>query len=313
MGDSALERRAVAAIKRRRASLPGIGQQDRSSEGRGRTALVTGASSGIGRTMAELLAAKGYDIIVVARRAQRLKELQADLEARFGVTVHPLPCDLNTTSAASDIDTELRTRNLRVDFLVNNAGYDMLGRFLDHSWEEHEKFVRLMAVGVAELTHRLLPHMIEQRWGRIINVTSVGGMFPGAPSMALYTASKSFVHKLSEAIAGEYAPDGVHCTVSAPGATETELFEVVGVEDYWQNNLLPQISMMRCETVVRQAYSACMAGQKVVVHGAPNKVWAATLLHTPKAVRYRLVGFLAKMQPPPAAPTPVMEEATPRP
>ncbi len=89
MGESTLERRAVAAIKRRRAAQPGIGARDRATEGRGRTALVTGASSGIGRTMAELLAAKGYDVVVVARREQRLKELQADLEARFAVTVHP--------------------------------------------------------------------------------------------------------------------------------------------------------------------------------------------------------------------------------
>ena len=188
-------------------------------------------------------------------------------------------------------------RDLRVDLLVNNAGYDMLGKFLDHDWEAHEKFVRLMSLGVAELCHRLLPQMVGRRWGRIINVTSVGGMFPGAPSMALYTAAKSFVHKLSEAIDAEYRDQGVHCTVSAPGATETEIFEIVGIVEYWDDNLLPQISMMRPEVVARQAYAGCMAGRKVVVHGAPNKIWAATLLHSPKAVRYRLVDFLGKMQP----------------
>jgi short-subunit dehydrogenase len=297
MGRSRLEQAAVRSLKRWRAARAGLGDADRATEGRGRLALVTGASSGIGRAMAELLAAKGYDVVVVARRETRLKELQADLEARYGVRVHCLPCDLVRPDASAHIADELGRRDLRVDFLVNNAGFDMLGKFLDHSWEEHEQFVRLMAVGVAELTHRLLPHMVEQRWGRIINVTSVGGLFPGAPSMALYTAAKSFVHKLTEAIDGEYRADGVHATVSAPGATETEIFEVVGVVEFWNENLLPQLSMMRAETVARQAYRACMDGRKVVVHGAPNKVWAFALLHSPPVVRYRLVDFLGRMQP----------------
>ncbi|GAA5162879.1 hypothetical protein GCM10023321_48910 [Pseudonocardia eucalypti] len=223
---------------------------------------------------AKLLAAKGYDVVVVARRERRLKQPQAELKDRFGVRIHPLPCDLVAAEASASIAAELAGRSLAVDFLVNNAGFDMLGKFLDHPWDEHEKFVRLKSLGVAELCHRLLPHMRQQQWGRIINVTSVGGMFLGAPTMALYTAAKSFVHKLSEAIDGEYKPDGVHRTVSAPGATETEIFDVVGITDYWDNNLPPQISMMRPETVARQAYAGCMEGKKVVVHGAPNKIWA---------------------------------------
>jgi uncharacterized protein len=111
----------------------------------------------------------------------------------------------------------------------------------------------------------------------------------------MYTASKSFVHKFTEAIDAEYRAAGVHCTVSAPGATETELFEVSGVVDFWDNNLLPQIAMLRPDTVARQAYAACMSGRKVIVHGVPNKVWAAVLVHSPKRVRYRLVDFLATM------------------
>jgi short-subunit dehydrogenase len=297
MGKSKLEARAVATIRRRRAALPGIGEPDRSTEGRGRTALVTGASAGIGRAMVELLAAKGYEVVVVARREARLKELQTEVEARWDVRVHPLPCDLATADASTHIVEVLQAEGLSIDVLVNNAGYDVLGKYLDHSWDEHLQFVRVMSLGVAELTHRLLPHMVEQRWGRIINVTSVGGMFPGAPTMALYTAAKSFVHKLSEAIAAEYGADGVHCTVSAPGATETEIFEVVGITEYWNKNLLPQVSMMRPETVVRQAYAGCMAGKKLVVHGVPNKIWAFTLLHAPRSIRYKLVEFLAKMNP----------------
>src|SRR5581483_3073977 len=120
MGDSAIERRAVAAIKRRRAAVPSIGDGDVSTEGRGRTALVTGASAGIGRSMAQLLAAKGYDVVVVARREQRLKQLQVELEDRFGARVHPLPCDLVSPDASATIAAELAARGLPVDFLVNN-------------------------------------------------------------------------------------------------------------------------------------------------------------------------------------------------
>jgi uncharacterized protein len=299
MGGSRLEAMAVGAIRRRRQGRPGIGEPDRSTEGRGRTALVTGASSGIGKAMAELLGAKGYDVVVVARREQRLKALQVEIEDRWGVGVVPLACDLSTADAPATIVGELERAGIAVDFLVNNAGYDMIGKYLDATWAEHEQVLRVMASGVAELTHSLMPHMIEQRWGRIINVASVGAMFPGSPSMAFYTASKAFVLKLSEAIAAEYARDGVHCTVSAPGATATEIFEGPGITEYWDNNLLPQLAMMRPETVVRQAYQASMAGRKVVVHGLQNKVWAFTLQHSPPAVRYRLVDFLSNMNPQP--------------
>lgn len=302
MGGSRLEAAAVRAVRRRREALPGIGEPDRSTEGRGHTALVTGASSGIGRTMAELLAAKGYDVVVVARREQRLKALQVELESRWGVRVVPLACDLSAAGAPATIVGELDRAGIEVDFLVNNAGYDMIGKYLEATWEEHEQVMRVMASGVAELTHRLMPRMVEQRWGRIINVASVGAMFPGSPSMAFYTASKSFVLKLSEAIAAEYARDGVHCTVSAPGATATEIFDGPGITEYWDNNLLPQLAMMRSETVVRQAYDGCMAGRKVVVHGLQNKLWAFTLQHSPPAVRYRLVDFLSNMNPQPAPP-----------
>ena len=295
MASSAWEVRAVKALKRYRAGRPKIGDRDRSTDGRGRVALVTGASSGIGRTMSELLAAKGYDMVVVARREQRLKESQAELESRFGVRIHPVTGDLAAPDGMATLLAELERRELRVDFLVNNAGYDLLGNFLEHPWAEHQKATQLMANGVAELCHGLLPHMVEQGWGRIINVTSIGGFFPGGPTMAMYTASKTFVHKFTEAIDAEYRDAGVHATVSAPGATETELFEVSGVVDFWETNLLPQISMLRPETVARQAYAAVMSGRKVIVHGFPNKVWAVALVHSPKRIRYRLVDFLAAM------------------
>jgi short-subunit dehydrogenase len=288
--------RAIEVLRRRRDAIPQIGPDDHSREGRGRTALVTGASSGIGWCFAELLAAKGYDVVAVARREERLKELKAVVEPRWNVAVHHLPCDLAAVDAAGYVAGELHRQDLAVDFLVNNAGVDLLGTYLEHSWAEHADFLRLMGWNVAELIHRLLPHMVEQRWGRIVNVTSVASLFPGAPSMVDYVAVKSFVHKISEGIAGEYEPHGVHSTVISPGAVQTEMLTVVGVDDYWNNNLLPQVSMLRPETVARLAYRACMDRRRVVVPGLPNKIWAATMRYAPTPVGNRLVEFAARMQ-----------------
>lgn len=286
----------ISAARKRRASVPGIGQADCSAEGRGRTALVTGASSGIGRAFAELLGAKGYDVVAIARRELRLKELEAELGARWGVTVHPFPCDLSAPDAPAAIAQWLRHKGLEIDFLVNNAGYDIHGNYLDHSWEQHADFLRVMGWGVAELTHRLLPHMVDCRWGRIVNITSVGQYFPGGPTIALYIAAKSFVHKFSEGLAGEYAGQGVHVTSSVPGGVETEIFEAAGITDYWERNLPLQLTMLRPETVARQAYSACMAGRRVVVHGLPTKLWVATLTHVPRGLGYRLSQMFADME-----------------
>jgi short-subunit dehydrogenase len=291
----------IRAARKRRAAVPPIGPGDRSAEGQGHTALVTGASSGIGRAFTELLAAKGYDVVVVARRETRLKELEADLGARFGVTVHPFPCDLSDPGAPAGIEEWLRRQGLVIDVLVNNAGYDVHGKYLDHRWEEHADFLRVMGWGVAELTHRLLPPMVDRRWGRIVNITSVGQFFPGGPTIALYIAAKSFVHKFSEGIAGEYADQGVHVTSSVPGGVDTEIFEAAGITDYWERNLPLQLTMLRPETVARQAYDACMAGRRVIVHGLPTKLWVASLTHMPRGLGYRLAQMFEEMQPSPAA------------
>ena len=297
---SRLEKRAVAMLRRRRAALPAIGEMDRSTEGRGHTALVTGASSGIGRSIAQLLAAKGYDVVAVARRAERLKEVQVELESRWEVKVHPLPCDLSVEGASAEITDELDRLGIEVDYLVNNAGLLQYGFYLDHSWEKQYEFLRVMCLGVAELTHRLMPHMVEQRWGRIINVTSVGGFFPGSRNMGLYIASKTFVQRISEAINLEYGDAGVHCTVCAPGATESELYLADhDITDYLTNSLIPQLSMMRPERIAREAYAGCAANKKFVVPGVSYRLWIATLQHAPAPLRYKMVEWVGTMGPQP--------------
>ena len=290
-----LARRSAVALGRLREGRSGISDGDASEEGRGRTALVTGGSSGIGWSMCELLAAKGYDVVPVARREERLRQLAEQLEKRWSVRVDPLPCDLGEPGAASYIRDELERRGIAVDFLVNNAGYSVHGRYLENSWAEHLQYIRVMAVSVAELSYYLLPHMVEKRWGRLINISSVGALGAGSPGLVLYSATKSFVLKFSEGLAADYEPFGVHCTASVAGATDTELMRTPEIWEYVSKNLLVQLSLMRPETVVRQAYDACMAGRRVIVNGWPAKIWGFTVMHSPPPVRYRLMEFNAKM------------------
>jgi uncharacterized protein len=272
-----------------------IGDHDRCAEGCGRTALVTGASSGIGQALAELLAAKGYDVVPLARRRERLAAHAEALERRWGISVNPIVADLAGPDAVQQIVAELERRGTHVDVLVNNAGYTLGGRFADTSWAEQERFLRVMALAPAELTHRLLPAMIEQNWGRILNVASISALAPSSPQSVLYCASKSLVHKFTEGLAIETAGHDIHCTVSMPGFTSTEIFEASGWGGGIENSVALRALMMSPETVARQAYSALMAGRPSVVHGWQHKAIGFLWLHSPPTIRRRLSAFTAEL------------------
>ncbi|MGW6730911.1 SDR family NAD(P)-dependent oxidoreductase [Nocardia sp. NPDC055029] len=256
--------------------------RDRGSDGVGKTALVTGASSGIGRAMADLLAAKGFDVVLVARRKERLVGIAQELNENWGVTGIPLVADLADPSAPTDIVAELEASGIHVDFLVNNAGYSQRGRYDSFSWEDHEKRVRVMGTSTLELTHRVLPGMVEREWGRIINVSSISALFPCAPTEAIYSATKAMVQKFTESIAAEYAGSGIRCTVSIPGFTATEIFEVEGGGfEGIKDNPAYRAMMMSPATVARQAYDAVMSGKPQIVHGVHHKVMGVLLHNTP--------------------------------
>jgi len=270
-----------------------IGPADRSDEGRGRQALVTGASSGIGRAVSQLLAAKGYDVIVVARRRERLEALKAELESAWGVTVTPYVADLSDETAVSELAAQLRGGSHRVDVLVNNAGYAQLGRFADLDWQDQLARTRVMCLAVLELTHAALPQMVDRRWGRVINVTSIAGTFSGSPQDVLYSATKSMVIKFTEGLAVEYADHGIHCTASIPGFTATEIFEQSGFAEYIDARRWMRAAMMQPETVARQAYAAVESQRIWVIHGWHHKAMAGVMLHSPVAVRRRLASLIS--------------------
>jgi short-subunit dehydrogenase len=232
-----------------------------------RTALVTGASAGIGRAFADVFAARGWDLIVTARRRERLDALAQDLTARHGSRVHVVPLDLGETDAGKVLEDEVRCAGLKVDALVNNAGFGVRGTYRRSTWEAQHRCLHVLTTVVAELTHRFLPAMIERGYGRIINVASVAGLVPGAASgFTLYGASKAFVIRFSESLAVETRRHGIHVTAVCPGYTRTEFHEASGVRD--EAAKIARFMWMDADTVARQGYDASMAGDVVYVNGA---------------------------------------------
>jgi short-subunit dehydrogenase len=167
---------------------------------------------------------------------------------------------------------DLAARGLTVDVLVNNAGYGVAGSYLHSPWERHEAMVQVMVVALAELTHRLLPPMIERSYGRVLNVASLAGLVPAPAGHTLYAASKALVVRFSEALAGEVAKHGVHVTALCPGFTYSEFHDVTGTRDKMQK--LPRWMWMDAPSVAREGYDAVMAGKAVHVPGRVNRAIA---------------------------------------
>jgi hypothetical protein len=253
-----------------------------SQEGRGHTALVTGASAGIGKAFAELLAGRGYDLVLTARRADRLEALAAALSAAHGISAHAVPADLADHAAPAALCDQIRGRGVVVDVLVNNAGYGVPGRYVATGWQQHADFLQVLVTAVAELTHRLLPPMIERRWGRVVQVASLAALVPAAPGHTLYAASKAFLLKFTEALAPEVAPHGVHVTALCPGFTHTEFHDVTGTRA--QVSTMPRWMWSDAHEVVQAGYDAVMAGRRVVVPGRVPRALAFGAKHLPDAV-----------------------------
>jgi len=255
-----------------------------------RTALVTGASSGIGEAFAGVFAGEGFDVVLVARREDRLRTLAERLSAAHGVRAEVIVADLGQPDAVRDLCDTLDARGLRIDALVNNAGYGVPGTFLASDWPRHAAMLQLMVTAVCELTHRLLPGMLARRYGRIVNVASVAGLVPAPAGHTLYAATKSFLIKYSESLANETRGTGVHVTALCPGFTFSEFHDVTGTRE--RMNRLPRWLWMDSPAVARQGYDAVMSGTPILINGAVNKTIAALVGFTPapivKAIERRL-------------------------
>jgi short-subunit dehydrogenase len=245
-----------------------------------RTALITGASAGIGTALAEVFARHGFDLVLTARRADRLEAIGADLAGRFGCRVHTVAADLADPGAPALIEADVVRAGITIDALVNNAGYGLPGRFVDTTWEEQRTFLQVMVTAVAELTHRFMPGMVARGYGRIINVASLAGLVPGSAGHTLYGASKSLLIKFSESLALEGQPHGVHVTALCPGFTYSEFHDVNGTRPLVSQ--LPRWMFMDAATVAAQGYDAVMRGTSVYVNGRVNRAIAQLVRYMPQ-------------------------------
>ena len=251
-------------------------------------ALVTGASGGIGAELARELARSGHDLVLAARTVAPMEALAAELrEAGTAATV--IATDLTQPGAAAALADDIASRGLAIDILVNNAGLGAAGRFDRIDPARIGEIVQVNIVALTELTHLLLPGMIERGHGRIMLVSSVGGFQPG-PRMAVYFASKAYVLSLGEALSYELRATGVSVTVLCPGATATNFFAVAGAGNSVMARRFRR--MMRAEDVARLGYRGLAAGRRVVITGTMNRLLALAGRYMPHRITLPVTDFL---------------------
>jgi uncharacterized protein len=257
-----------------------------------KTALVTGASAGIGKAFAEQLAKDGFDLVLTARRKDRLDALATELRDERGVRVEVIAEDLTDPGAPERIFAELRARGLRCDVLINNAGWGIAQPFVATPWQAQAEFIQVLVTAVAQLAHLALPAMIERRYGRIVNVASLAGLLPGAPTSTLYAAAKSFLVKFSESLAAEVHGTGVHVCAVCPGFTYSEFHDAMGTRGVVSK--LPSLMWQDADSVAREGLDAVMRGEVVRVTGPVNRVLATVMQHLPGNAARNLMRSRAK-------------------
>lgn len=232
---------------------------------RGWRALVTGASSGIGASIAGELAARGADLVLTARREDRLQALARELAERHGVDVKVVAADLAEPGAAEALFARTEGEGVAVDILVNNAGIGSWKAFVPTPWETTQNVLQVNAVSLTHLTHLFVPKMLERKRGRIMNVSSIGAYSP-CPNFAVYTATKVYVRNFSESLDYELRGTGVRVTCVCPGGTTTEFLEVAGQK----MKAGGQRMMMSADRCARIAVDKMLAGRRTVVTGFLN-------------------------------------------
>ena len=254
-----------------------------------KTVLIAGTTSGIGKAFAEKFADEGYDLILVARNEQKLKQQQAALQETYHVAVKYIVQDLTQESAAGLIMADIDKWKVTIDVLVNNAGFNECGFFVDTSLDRELEMINMHIRFVTELTKRILVHMKENGYGRILNVGSTGSFIP-SPTDAVYSATKAYIMSFSNALCGEFGKTGIKVTTLCPGATETEF----AVKANIQNALLFRIAVMKPEKVVGIAYRKMMKGRRLVIPGIYNKLLVVFSKVMPISLTNRLTILMMK-------------------
>ena len=260
--------------------------------GSGRTALVTGASSGIGEALAARFAEGGFNLVLVARSADKLEALAASLASAHGVKAWAVPADLAQPGAAHKLAAACKRARRRIDVLVNNAGVLENGAFVDTTAARHQQLIDLNVGALTAMLAAFLPAMVERGEGRVLNVASIAAFQP-VPSLATYAATKAYVLSLTESLSEELKGSGVTVTALCPGITETPM-----VQSARQANAelgkLPDFVVGSAEDVAREGYDACLRGEVIRVPGVLNQAATLAARATPKWLLRRLSGAMVR-------------------
>ncbi len=256
------------------------------------TALITGASSGIGEALARCFAAAHFDLVLVARTERKLKVLAADLSQKHGVAVQVQPADLSQPGAAVQLFTALQDADCPIEVLVNCAGVLEQGAFADIAPASHQQIIDLNISGLTAMLSAFLPGMVQRRRGRVLNVASVAAFQP-VPTLASYAASKAYVLSLSESLAEELRGTGVTVTTLCPGITATNMLtQAAGAND--KLGQLPGFLVSDVQEVADQAFDACMKGDAICVPGVLNQAAMIASRGTPKWLVRRIGGLIGR-------------------
>ncbi|MCG7982686.1 MAG: SDR family oxidoreductase [Candidatus Thiodiazotropha lotti] len=254
------------------------------------TVLVTGASKGIGLSIAEAFAAHGHDLVLIARGEEALQRVADRIEAESGVEVRVISGDLTEAGVPQKLYKQLEQSGKPIDILVNNAGVGMSGLFLESDYSKLSSMLQLNMLALTQLTHLFLPQMLKRKRGRILNVGSLVSYFTGGPNWAAYVASKHYVRALSTGLSKELKGSGVAVTLLSPGATATDFVKSADTKDMlaYQVPIGPSP-----EQIAKLAYHACQTGKKSVIPGVFNKILAFMGELHPRNIAFEVFGFLS--------------------
>lgn len=252
-------------------------------------ALVTGASSGLGAEFSDQLAERGFNLVLTARRVERLLERKRMLEQKYGVRVEVIPSDLARLSAPSELYREVLARGIEVSVLINNAGYGIHGDFVDSSLDDLKAMLQLDIVALTELTHLFAQAMKARNTGHILLVSSIGAYQP-SPTYAAYSAAKAYVLSFGEALNAELRSFGVLVSVLSPGVTATEFLERAGQSP----TLYQRLVMMKSPIVVRVGLKALFRGTPSVLPGFVNRLSVFMLRFMPRTWQTHTARLLMK-------------------
>lgn len=255
-----------------------------------KTALITGASQGIGYELSKLFIQDGYNLVLVARDEERLKAIKKEFLKEHQVSVEIIVADLSLPNSPQDIFDTLKLKNIIISALVNNAGFGHFGKFVETDWDLYQKMIQLNISSLTRLTHLFLPDMLDMNHGYILNLASTAAFMPG-PLMAVYYASKAYVLSFSQALANELKDSNVRVNTLCPGPTATKFQQRANLDNSKLFNS-PIMHVMDAETVAKQGYRDLMLGKSLTITGSFNKLLTQSIRVSPRKAVMNITRWL---------------------